>query len=296
MDTTNPAGQTPAAVSQRDADLSAFMAAGGGLIPGQQSDQPQVSETQAYTEAPVAYDAPVVQQAEPEQQIPAEAESNEVPTSTPEVDPALQAELNRIRAERDQAAQELAQWQNAMIAETRKQQMQQVEFRRQERIDQAKEIAKSMDAEDAVTYMQRFYDDLRLSEAQEARAAMAQYQVQAEQQRHALLRKPYAEHLVQTNQLPPEYVEILSQYDGHQQDALVKGFVTQHRQAQQQQTARERELESRLRDLEASVKAQNPAFNPGGSQSSAAPVQGQRPTSRREAEIFDYLNAPVLPR
>lgn len=295
MDTTNPAGQSPAAASPRDTELAAFMSAGGGLIPDQQPTPTSTIEAPARTEAPVADDAPVVQQTE--QQVPVGAESNEAPFSTaPEIDPAFAAEMARIRAERDQAAQELQQWQQAMIAETRKQQMQQVEFRRQERIDQAKEIAKSMDAEDAVVYMQRFYDDLRLSEAQQAHAAMAAQQVQAEQQRHMLLRKPYAEHLVATNQLPPSYVELLSQYDGHQQDAMVKGFVAQHRQVQQQQTARERELEQRLRDLEASVRAQNPAFNPGGSQASAGTPAQQRPSSPREAEVFDYLNAPVLPR
>lgn len=299
MDTTNTAGQSPAA-TPRQSEAEAFMSAGGGFDPnmGQRQPEPQTQEV------PVADAAPVVQseQGVPEaSQTSADApESSNASPSEPVIDPAIVAEFELLKAQRDQSAQELQQWQQQMIAAQRQQQMMQVEQQRQERINQAEVIAQNMadsgDSKGSTAYLRRFYDDLRLTDANVAQAAIANQRVQAEQMQHRLLAKPYAEHLVQQHQLPKEYVELLAQHDGRTQDSLVQTFVARERQQTTQTTARERELEQRLRDLEANAKAGNPAFNPGGSGAGAAPPQSQRPSNPREAEIWDYQNAPVMTR
>jgi len=295
VDTTNPAGQQPAAAPVSEVD--AFLSSGGGIQP---SAAPQEQSTAPQAEAPVASDAPVVQYATDPQAGTGETEPQGEPIA-PQVDPNLQYQLDMIAQERDRAAAELAQWQNAAIAQQRQQQMMQVEQQRQERINQAEAISKTMinsgDVEGGSSYLRRFYDDLRIQDYQAANAAISAQRVQSEQVQHQLLAPRYAEHLVKSNNLPDEYKEILSQYDGHTQDAMLPALRAQHAKASMQTTSRERELEQRLRDLEAQMKSSNPAWSPGGSGASAAPQsQGPRPSNRQEAEVWDYLQAPVLPR
>lgn len=299
VDTTNPAGQQPAA-AQPMSEADAFLASGGGFQAEVPQEPHQISQPQS--DAPVASDAPVVQHAQtPEAEQAAEPQT-EAPAPEQQVDPNLQFQLDQIRQERDRAAAELSQWQQAAIAQQRQQQMMQVEQQRQERINQAEAISRTMinsgDVDGGSAYLRRFYDDLRIQDTQAAQAQIAQQRVQAEQERHQLLAPRYAEYLVQSNNLPAEYQEILAQYDGHTQDAMLPALKAQHARTATQQTARERELEQRLLDVEAQLKARNPAFSPGGSGGSAAyqQPQGDRPSNKQEAELWDYQNAPVMTR
>lgn len=302
MDTTNPAGQQPAA-AQPMSEADAFLASGGGFQAPTPTPQPVETPSRAESiyDAPVARDTPDVQPNQTSETEQAAEPQTESIASDPQVDPNLQYQLDQIKQERDRAAAELSQWQQAAIAQQRQQQMMQVEQQRQERIAQAEAISKTMinsgDVEGGSSYLRRFYDDLRLQDAQAAQAIIASQRVQAEQERHQLLAPKYAEYLVKSNNLPPEYQEILSQYDGHTQDAMLPALKAQHAKQATQQTARERELEQRLLDLEAQMKASNPAFNPGGYGGSAAPqAQGPRPSNKQEAELWDYQNAPVMTR
>ena len=294
MDTTPTAGQTPvAAPVQSEAD--AFLSAGGGFNP-QQPQEPQPQQT----EAPVAYDAPgSPQQGEPT----GSTQDAATTTSEPQIDPAVaahQAELERIRYERDMAAEEVSRYRQAQLMAAQQEQMRQIEQARAERVSQAHAVAENMirsgDTEGGLSYLRRFEDETRMADWQAAQAQIANTRVQSEQQVHRALAPQYARHLVATNNLPESYVTLLQQYDGNQQDAMVPHLVAQHQASSQQQTAREAQLEQRLREIEAQQKSMNPAFFGGGTGGAGSPSQGQRPSNPRDAELWDYLNAPPLTR
>jgi cytochrome c553 len=101
----------------------------------------------------------------------------------------------------------------------------------------------------------------------------------------------YAQHLVQVNGLPDDYVPILAQYDGRTQDRLVKDFALQHRRNVEAKSTMDAQTEQRLRDLEAQIKQQSGGFTPSSTGSGSPPAQSDRPTDPRAREVWDYLHA-----
>ena len=216
-------------------------------------------------------------------------------------------ELERYRREAataQQAAdayrQQVDAYNAAMQAEMVRAQQRQSEQQRAERINQAmaihNQLVESGEPERAADYIRSFYDGILMQERQAAQAMIANERVQTTQQREQLLAPQYAQHLVQTHGLPAEYQGILSQFDGRTQDSILPKLKAQYEAQKSQLTQQQTALEQRVRELEAAQRGNSGAFNPGGTNGAAAPAQRQRPTDPREAEVFDYLNSPVLSR
>jgi hypothetical protein len=305
----NPAGATNAAASEVN-DFMEAMGAGSAPAPSTPEitqappvapaeSQPPVVDTQV-SSAPEAQPLPPMEQGIPERPVAAESEV------TPPADNS-QAELDRFRREaeiaRQQAdtyRQQVEQYNAAMQAEMARAQQRQIDQQRAERVNQAMQIHNQLvdsgQPEKAADYIRSFYDQILVSERQASQATIANLRVQQQQEAHRLLAPQYAADLVRQHGLPQEYVGVLSQFDGYTQDRMVTGLKAQYEAQRQQLARRETELEQRVRELEASQRAASGAFNPGGTNGSSSPSTGTRPSDPRAAEVFDYLQSPVIPR
>lgn len=309
MDPRNTAGSQSAAANEVDEFMEAMGAPPAAApetppaAPVEATPPDQSSATPDDGYVPVsavdtsAYQA-TVDQSIPEQPVEAQAEV------APPADNSAE-ELARYRREAEAAQQAAAAYRQqveaynaAMQAEMVRAQQRQVEQQRAERVNQAmaihQQLIDSGQPEKAADYIRSFYDGLLIQERQASQAQLAQLKVQTEQERHRLVAPQYAAELVRANGLPQEYVSILSQFDGYTQDRMVAGLKAQYETQRRQQTEREQQLEQRLRDLEAAQRAGAGWSNPSGNGGAAAPATGQRPSDPREAEVWDYLNSPLI--
>jgi hypothetical protein len=311
MDRTS-AGAPASAASEVDE----FMEAMGA---GSATQAPATEPAQAPSTAPDASLPPVDAATETYEELdlsnlpmgvaPSSVPEQPVQQEAPVTPPANNSneELERYRREAETARQaaeaykqQVDAYNAAMQAEMVRAQQRQTEQQRAERVNQAMQVHQQLidagDPERAASYIRSFYDGLLTQTQQAAQAQVANLQVQAQQQQEQLIAPQYAQYLVQTHQLPAEYQGILSQFDGRTQDRILPQLKAQYETQKQQLTQQQTALEQRVRELEAAQRAGSGAYNPGGTNGAAAPMNRPRPSDPREAEVYDYLTAPVLQR
>lgn len=286
--------------AQPEPGQPASTAPGASLPPVESADQPATEDAGTVYADPTNLPFGVAPTSVPEPPVQQQTEpATEQPASDPDAERYRQ-QAAAAEAARDAYKQQVEAYNAAMQAEMVRAQQRQVEQQRAERVNQAQAVYRQLidagDPERAADYLRSFYDGLLLQDRQAVQAQMANMQVQSQQREEQLIAPRYAQYLVQQNGLPAEYEGILSQFDGRTQDAILPKLKAQYEAQKQQLTQQQTALDQRVRELEAQMRAGTGAFNPGGTNGAAAPTQRPRPSDPREAEVYDYLTAPVLPR
>ena len=224
-------------------------------------------------------------------------------TIEPQTPPVSNAELDDIRRQltsereaREAIQQEIARRDAYARQQAAVAQQQLAAKQRQDRIDQANEeytrLIDQGEPERARIQLQTFWGNLDASERQQQQAREAQANIIRQQEADRILAPQYAKHLGEANGLSDADIALLATVDGRSQDRMLPGLI-----ARKQQQERERaELESKMRDAEAERLASMSAFNPGGSYggASSSQIQQERPTDPSEAEVWDFMNSPMV--
>jgi hypothetical protein len=278
-------------------------------LAGEQQPAAPMNEAEAYLQADGGFfkqPEPAPQEAQPPQQPetpgaetpPIQADGS-APIASEPITPAepetdwrkLAEDAQKRNAEFQAQFDQIAQLNQTQI---QRQQAAAAEQQRQEQIANAYQIAQQLEAQEpgkGMQYIRQFEDWNRLQQQQQMQYMTAAQQQQFRQQFEVAVAPQYAQHLVQVNGLPDDYVPILAQYDGRTQDRLVKDFALQHRRNVEAKSTMDAQTEQRLRDLEAQIKQQSGGFTPSSTGSGSPPAQSDRPTDPRAREVWDYLHA-----
>ena len=150
-----------------------------------------------------------------------------------------------------------------------------------------RELLDAGDVDKADAELRAFYTQVEQADNNMRNYVAAQRQQFASKRDQENLKPQYAQHLGQTHKLSAEDVALLAKFDGYTQDVLVREIIARNN--------REAQNEARLRELEASTRAQSGAFAPGGTTGAAAPAESQRPSDPMQAEVWDYMQSPIVP-
>jgi hypothetical protein len=232
---------------------------------------PQTTDEQIPVEQPVT-DV----QAAPEVAAPV---SNEKTPEQIEIE-RLRSEINRLSVDHEVAGFELKlkQSTDAYLANKNKS-VEDAHKRNRELIDAG-------EPEKADQELRSFYARLEAADNSMRQYVQTERTNFTQQREHVTLAPKYAQHLGQVHGLSPEDVALLSKFDGFVQDKMINDIVARNNAT--------KSTEARLRDLEASARAQSGVFAPSGTTGSAAPPQSQRPTDPTQAELYDYMQSPVI--
>jgi len=196
-----------------------------------------------------------------------------VPTSeptTPAAPQAPQISEAEFRAAR-QEAQQFRQLQAELQQLAREQQARQQQEAEQTRLAQAREQiraqAMNMAPEDAITYIDRQYDQLLADQARQQQMNEQKLQQQFFATLTEATRPAYAHHLAQTHGLPAEYEQRLQMLPPQQMDQYIGVLVQEYQVAKTQQENYQKlmqELDQIRRSQTANGLAASGAHNVGG--------------------------------
>lgn len=253
--------------------------------------QPQVEQAPTPVEQPVQ---PIVQsqQEEPAQEplvtgegTPVEVASTPEPVAggkTPE-----QVEIERLRSElnRRNVDHEVSTFENNLRLTTEKY-LENKNASIEKAHQRNRELIDSGEPEKADQELRAFYARVEAADNNMRNYVQSQRQEFVQQREHIQLAPMYAQHLGKVHKLAPEDVALLSKFEGSVQDRMIPDIVARNKAAKSN--------EARLRDLEAASRAQSGAFAPAGSSGGAVPAPNPRPSDPTEAELWDYMQSPVM--
>jgi len=251
-------------------------------------EQSAPTETEAASQPPIQEQqgAPVVDTSGAEAEA-GQATEPQAP-ATPKGPTPEQEEITRLRAENERLRgdHELADFEAGL-----KRAADSYTANRQRSIDTAhrrnRELIDAGEPEKADQELRAFYENMAQADNSMRQYVQNQRQEFVQKRQHVDLAPRYAQHLGEKHKLSAEDIELLSQFEGPMQDRLIPGIVARSKAAKQ--TA------ARIRDLEAASRSQSGAFTPGGTTGSAAPTQSQRPTDPMQAEVWDFMQSPIVP-